>query len=673
MLGNDSRDACAIPSERDRFGRAEHEAVVDQRDLVERAKRGDHDAFAALAGAAIARLDAAARLILRDPELAHDAVQDGFIRAWRDLPGLRDPDRFDAWLRRLVVNACLDITRRRRRRAIEVELTPINGRPSPTWRPPSSTATSSTRRSGTSTRNGARSSSCTTSWGCRCPRWRAPWASPSGRRSPGCTGHSARCAPPSRETSCRQRLRGGRRSARMMPTDLFEGELPGLLENLAEPRTPGYFDDLMWQTAGTPQRRAWTIRERWLPMLEIARQPVISQPPWRAIGLLLLLIGAVAAGLILAATRPKPPPLIGPAGNGLVVMSREGDILTYDPRTGESVAIITGPEIDIDPQWSQDGTRLIFRRASTDEPEADFLMVARANGTGIKPLSPEPMLSLTAAKFSASYAPSLRYAFSPDGRSVVMVPTINHLPTLLVADIEAGNIRRLDTDTIPMNAMFDPSGKDILYVGSQGFQRVVRRHLRDRRRRDQPHERSSRQGSTRRSGVVPTGRPTGPGSPMRASSPASPSPTMTGAIPTRHDNRVHVIDVLTKVDKIVGHKDGAWWEAPTGWSPRTGTSCSSSAALSRTPRSTLVAVIVDVDGRAPDIIPQFTSPYDSLAAWSPDGTTILSTPTDSDGNGPQQQLWDAATGEARPARGRRPATHPGNASGFPDRRPGRRR
>jgi RNA polymerase sigma-70 factor (ECF subfamily) len=99
---------------------------VDQRDLVERAKRGDHDAFAQLAGAAIARLDAAARLILRDPELARDAVQEGFIRAWRNLPALREPERFDAWLRQLVVHSCIDITRRRRRRAIEVELTPID-------------------------------------------------------------------------------------------------------------------------------------------------------------------------------------------------------------------------------------------------------------------------------------------------------------------------------------------------------------------------------------------------------------------------------------------------------------------------------------------------------------------------------------------------------------------
>jgi RNA polymerase sigma-70 factor (ECF subfamily) len=99
--------------------------AVDQQELVRRAARGDHDAFGVLVRGSVARLEAVARLILRDRELARDAVQDAYLRAWRDLPGLRDPDRFDAWLRRLVINACLDAERRRKRRPIEVAIRPI--------------------------------------------------------------------------------------------------------------------------------------------------------------------------------------------------------------------------------------------------------------------------------------------------------------------------------------------------------------------------------------------------------------------------------------------------------------------------------------------------------------------------------------------------------------------
>ena len=96
------------------------------RALVELARSGDHEAFAGLVREAAARLDGAARLILRDPELARDAVQEALIRAWRDLSGLREPDHFDTWLHRLTVNACLDLARRRQRRAKEIELTPLH-------------------------------------------------------------------------------------------------------------------------------------------------------------------------------------------------------------------------------------------------------------------------------------------------------------------------------------------------------------------------------------------------------------------------------------------------------------------------------------------------------------------------------------------------------------------
>ena len=93
-----------------------------QRDLVEAARHGDHDAFEILAAAAGDRLYTIARLMLSDTHQAQDAVQDALVHAWQGLPELRDPDRWDAWLHRLVVNACADQGRRRIRQSAEVRM-----------------------------------------------------------------------------------------------------------------------------------------------------------------------------------------------------------------------------------------------------------------------------------------------------------------------------------------------------------------------------------------------------------------------------------------------------------------------------------------------------------------------------------------------------------------------
>ena len=95
-----------------------------QTELVERARRGDHDAFAALVTPELGRLHGLAGLILRDATRAEDAVQEALLRAWRDLPRLRDVDKFGAWLRKLLVNACHDEGRRLARRRGETALAP---------------------------------------------------------------------------------------------------------------------------------------------------------------------------------------------------------------------------------------------------------------------------------------------------------------------------------------------------------------------------------------------------------------------------------------------------------------------------------------------------------------------------------------------------------------------
>jgi RNA polymerase sigma factor (sigma-70 family) len=87
-----------------------------QRELVEQAVGGDHAAFSELARRAVDRMYAIARLIVRDNVRAEDATQEALVSAWRMIKSLRDPDRFDAWLRRILLNECYREARRERAR-----------------------------------------------------------------------------------------------------------------------------------------------------------------------------------------------------------------------------------------------------------------------------------------------------------------------------------------------------------------------------------------------------------------------------------------------------------------------------------------------------------------------------------------------------------------------------
>ena len=99
---------------------------MDRR-LVELAMAGDRGAFDELARLSIGRLYATAQLILRDPDRASDATQEALVAAWRDLSALRDAERFEAWLHRLLVRACHREARKdRRRRSVEIRELPLD-------------------------------------------------------------------------------------------------------------------------------------------------------------------------------------------------------------------------------------------------------------------------------------------------------------------------------------------------------------------------------------------------------------------------------------------------------------------------------------------------------------------------------------------------------------------
>jgi RNA polymerase sigma-70 factor (ECF subfamily) len=97
------------------------------RDLVQASQRGDQAAFVDLMRPRVDRLFALSQRILRDVDRAEDALQDALVIAWRDLRGLRDPDRFDAWIHRVVVRECIDHASRERRRVANLRVLPIDG------------------------------------------------------------------------------------------------------------------------------------------------------------------------------------------------------------------------------------------------------------------------------------------------------------------------------------------------------------------------------------------------------------------------------------------------------------------------------------------------------------------------------------------------------------------
>ena len=97
------------------------------RDIVEQAMRGDREAFGVLVKLTSDRMYAIATRILRDSNLAEDALQSALVTAWRQLPALRDPDRFEAWVRKLVVHACYAEARRRSTWTANVRALPIDG------------------------------------------------------------------------------------------------------------------------------------------------------------------------------------------------------------------------------------------------------------------------------------------------------------------------------------------------------------------------------------------------------------------------------------------------------------------------------------------------------------------------------------------------------------------
>ena len=174
----------------------------------------------------------------------------------------------------------------------------------------------------------------------------------------------------------------------------FERQLPEILADLGAGRSPDYTDLLLARTAGTRQRPGWVFPERWLPMSALTqRMATAPRIPMRVavvVGLIILVI--VSAVLIAGSRQRHVPPPFGPAANGIIPYSLDGDIYVGDPVTGASRLLVGGPQGDYSPQFSPDGTRAAFTRdvgATHDNPIDIYVM--RDDGSDVRKITPQPV------------------------------------------------------------------------------------------------------------------------------------------------------------------------------------------------------------------------------------------------------------------------------------------
>ena len=231
----------------------------------------------------------------------------------------------------------------------------------------------------------------------------------------------------------------------------LERDLPQILGDLAMGPYPDYIDDVLAKTAQRRQRAAWTFPERWLPMDFVNERVSTPRVPWRALGalaLIALLIAAAVAAYV--GSQPRLPAPFGVARNGLVAYAADGDIFTADPVTGAAKAIVSGPDTDLTPRFSLDGTHIVFERRATGRPFGE-LYVTKSDGSELVRVAPAATASIEG------------YAFAPNGREVLVSAGFR----LFIANIDGSGTRPLDVGELLASEpdYSAPDGGEVVFIG----------------------------------------------------------------------------------------------------------------------------------------------------------------------------------------------------------------
>jgi Tol biopolymer transport system component len=195
----------------------------------------------------------------------------------------------------------------------------------------------------------------------------------------------------------------------MNSVDRFEHELPLALSDVAGGGRSDYLTDILGRTARTSQRPAWASLERWLPVdLATVRAPV-ARFPWRPIAVAAVVIALLAAMLaVFVGGQHRVPPPFGPAANGLISYTANGDIYAGDPVTGQGKVLFSAPSNDYGPSFSPDGTHVAFLRAAAncpapgdDCPGGEDIVVVGADGSGARAINQQPLVGISAVSWAA--------------------------------------------------------------------------------------------------------------------------------------------------------------------------------------------------------------------------------------------------------------------------------
>jgi len=234
--------------------------------------------------------------------------------------------------------------------------------------------------------------------------------------------------------------------------DPFERRISDAIDEIAATRLPEYLDDILRQTVRTAQRPRWTFLERWLPVdAALARPGLARQFPVRQL-LILALVGllAVAAAAYFVGSQHRVPLPFGPAGNGAMAYTSNGDIFIRDSISATPRLLVGGDGTQQYPSFSPDGTLLAF---VTTQGDTDHFMVGNADGTEAREVAQIPATG------------NAWVSWAPDSARIAFVYDVNGIATLSVDSTDGTPATTMDLGgLLPLDVTWSPpSGASLLF------------------------------------------------------------------------------------------------------------------------------------------------------------------------------------------------------------------